>query len=104
MKRVGRKPFWQVKIAKERIQILFDLAKKEFRKHPERSRRYIQILRKIGLRYNVRLPKEIKRSFCKKCNSLLIPGLSAEVRLNKRTKTVNIRCKNCNKIYRYPYR
>jgi ribonuclease P protein subunit RPR2 len=104
MKRAGRKPFWQIKIAKERIQILFDLAKKEFKKHPERSKRYIQLLRKIGLRYNVRLPKEIKRSFCKNCNSLLIPSLSAEVRLNKKTKTVNIRCKNCNKIYRYPYR
>jgi ribonuclease P protein subunit RPR2 len=102
--RKGRKPAWQIKIAKERIQILFDLAKKEFKNHPERSKRYIQLLRKIGLRYNVRLPKEIKRSFCKNCNSLLIPGLSSEVRLNKRTKTVNIRCKNCNKIYRYPYR
>jgi len=102
--RKGRKPAWQVKIAKERIQILFDLAKKEFKKHPERSKRYIQLLRKIGLRYNVRLPKEIKRSFCKNCNFLLIPGLSSEVRLNKKTKTVNIRCKNCNKIYRYPYK
>jgi len=102
--RKGRKPAWQIKIAKERIQILFDLAKKEFKTHPERSKRYIQLLRKIGLRYNIRLPKEIKRSFCKNCNSLLIPGLSSEVRLNKRTKSVNIRCKNCNKIYRYPYK
>jgi ribonuclease P protein subunit RPR2 len=104
MKRGRRKPAWQIKIAKERIQILFELAKKEFKNKPERSRRYIQLLRKIGLRYNIRLPKEIKRSFCKKCNSLLIPGVSASVRLNKKTKTVNIKCKNCNKIYRYPYR
>jgi ribonuclease P protein subunit RPR2 len=103
-RKFGRKPAWQIRIAKERIKILFDLALKEFKKHPERSRRYIQLLRKIGLRYNVRLPKELKRKFCKKCFNLFIPGYSCEIRLNDKTKTVNIKCLRCNKIYRYPYR
>lgn len=102
-RKIRGKPAWQRRIAKERINILFKLAKKEFKKYPDRARRYIQLLRKIGLRYNIRLPKEMKRSFCKNCNSLLIPGISSEIRLNKKTKTVNIKCKKCNKIYRYPY-
>ncbi len=102
--RRGRKPEWQRKIAKERIKILFELAEKEFKKHPERSKRYIQLARKIGLRYNVRLTKEQKRKFCKNCNSLLLPGVSCKVRLDKNKKTVSIKCLNCNKIYRYPYK
>jgi len=102
--RRGRKPEWQRKIAKERIKILFGLAEKEFKKHPERSKRYIQLARKIGLRYNVRLTKEQKRKFCKNCNSLLLPGVSCKVRLDKNKKTVSIKCLNCNKIYRYPYK
>ncbi len=101
--RRGRKPEWQRRIAKERIKILLELAEKEFKAHPERSRRYIQLARKIGLRYNVRLSKELKRKFCKNCNSLLVPGLSSQVRIKSKEKIVEIKCLNCGKVYRYPY-
>ncbi|MDI6798437.1 MAG: ribonuclease P protein component 4 [Candidatus Aenigmarchaeota archaeon] len=100
---IRTKPFRYLKIAKERIQILFDLAEKEFRKHPERSKRYVELARKIGLRYNIRLTKEQKKKFCKNCNSLLIPGLSSQVRV-KSKKTISIKCLSCNRIYRYPFR
>jgi ribonuclease P protein subunit RPR2 len=96
-----RKPQWQRRIARERIKILFDLAKKSLEKYPERSRRYVELLRKIGLKYNVRLSKNIKRSICKNCNQLLIPGKTSTVRLSK--KTVIVKCLECGKIYRYPY-
>lgn len=99
-----RKPDWQQKIARERISILFDLAKKEFKKYPERSRRYVQLARKIGLRYNIRLPKEMKRKFCKNCNTLLIPGITEQVRIDSKNKVVVRRCLKCGKIYRYPYK
>ena len=102
--RASQKPDWQTKIAKERIQILFSLAEKEFKLHPERSKRYIELARKIGLRYNVRLSKEQKRRFCKNCNTLLKPGVSSKVRLDKSTKTVNVQCLNCNQIYHHPYK
>lgn len=104
MKIIRRKPIWQEKIAKERIQILFSLAEKEFRKHPERSKRYVELARKIGLRYNVRLPKELKRMFCKNCNSLLIPDYSSQLRIDSKSETIVLKCKNCNKIYRIPYK
>ena len=99
----SQKPDWQTKIAKERIEILFSLADKEFKKHPDRTRRYVELARKIGLRYNVRLPKEEKRKFCKNCNTLLKPGTS-KVRLDKKTRTVNVMCLHCKKVYRYPYK
>lgn len=95
-----RKLAWQQKIAKERIAILFDLAEKEFEKHPERSKRYVELARKIGLRYNVRFPKQLKRRFCKNCNSLLIPGKSSLVRVSR--KNLIVKCLSCNKVYRSP--
>ncbi len=97
------KPEWQQRIARERIEILFEHAKREIKKHPERTKRYVELARKIGMRYNVRLTKDVKRSVCKNCNALLIPGLTSQVRLDKKTKTVNIKCLECEKIYRYPY-
>jgi ribonuclease P protein subunit RPR2 len=94
------KPRWQQKIAKERIEILFSLAEKEFNLHPERSRRYIELARKIGLRYNIRFTKELKRKFCKNCNTLLIPGKTSSIRISK--KILIVKCLKCNKIYKHP--
>jgi len=94
------KPEWQEKIARERIQILFDLAKKEIRKKPERSRHYVELARKIGTRYKVRFSKDLKEKFCKKCNSLLIKGKTVQIKPDKKTKSVIVRCKNCKYSYR----
>jgi len=102
MRSVSRKPDFQSKIAKERIEILFDLAQKELKKHPERSRRYVELARKIGLRYNVRLGK-LKRNFCKRCNTILKPGLTSKVRNDTDRKVVETICLNCNNITRIPY-
>ncbi len=98
----SRKPKWQLKIAKERIEILFKLAKKELKTHPKRSRRYVELARKIGLRYNIRLPKEIKRSFCKDCNTLIIIGKTAK-ELDKELPGLKlIKCLNCGEIKKIP--
>lgn len=90
-------------IAKERIDILFDLADEELKKHPERSRRYVQLARKIGLRYNVRLPETVKKKFCKHCNTLLKPS-NSKTRLDKTTKTITVFCLSCKKAARHPYK
>jgi ribonuclease P protein subunit RPR2 len=100
MRQVSKKPDWQQRIARERIEILFREAEKNFKKHPERSRRYVELARKIGLRYNVRFPRELKRRFCKKCNTLLIPGVDSQVK----RKDLIIKCPECKILYRYPLR
>ncbi|MCD6226435.1 MAG: ribonuclease P [Candidatus Aenigmarchaeota archaeon] len=93
-----RKPSWQIKIAKERIKRLLELAKEK------NESRYISLAKKIGMRYNVRLPKKIKRKICKKCNIFLIPGKTCSIRLDSKNKCIIIKCKKCNSIYRYPYK
>ena len=98
----SKKPDWQIKIAKERIQILFRLAERELDKHPERSRRYVELARKIGLRYNIRLPKQIKRKFCKKCNTLLYIGKTAKELESTLPNLKLVKCLNCGEIKKIP--
>ncbi len=92
----------KTEIAEKRIKKLFTLAEEELRKRNlNRTKRYIGLARKIGMKCQYTLPKELKRKFCKKCNMLLIPGISCEAKLNK--KTIDIKCFNCNNIRRYSY-
>ena len=105
MKRTTRRqPKKRMEIAKERVEKLFDLAKEAYEKNPKRSVRYIELARKIGKRYNVRLTKTQKRSFCKNCNHLLISGKTFTSETNSKKKLIIIKCINCGNIYRYPYK
>jgi ribonuclease P protein subunit RPR2 len=100
----GKRPESWERIAKERIGILFSLAGKEFREHPERSKRYVELARKIGMRYNVRLTKEMKMRFCRKCLSYLKPGVNSRIRTNKDRQAVVLTCLECGHVSRYPYK
>jgi len=105
MKRTCRKkPLWQRKIAKERIEILLNLAEKEVKKNIERCKKYVELARTIGKRYNVRLTKEQKSKFCKKCNVILIPGYTMKTWLDPSTKTKVVKCLSCKHLYRIPYK
>jgi ribonuclease P protein subunit RPR2 len=91
------KPEYQVKIARERMDILIDEARKKS-KEPELAKRYITLLRKIGMRYNVKVPKEIRRKYCKFCNHYLA-GHGQRVKKG----IINISCSYCKKTYRIPF-
>ncbi len=80
-------------IALERIETLFALAEKEFRKHPERSRRYVELARKISTRNRARIPAELKKKFCKKCGAFLVEGKNCE--LKALGPLVEIKCAEC---------
>ncbi|MCS7123514.1 MAG: ribonuclease P [Candidatus Aenigmarchaeota archaeon] len=89
------------RIARERVEILLKLANEKLKTNPELSKRYIQIAREICMRTNIRLGK-YKRIFCKKCNTILVPGYTSVVRIERRKKIVKIICKSCGEKYRYP--
>ena len=91
------------RIAEERIKILFKYAFEYAKKDLELSRKYVELARKIAMRANIRL-KNLKRKFCKYCNTPLIFGYTARVRLDKRHKTINVTCLVCNRTKRYPYK
>ncbi len=97
------KPAWQQEIAEERMRILFGLAEEEFGDNPGRSDRYVELARKIGMRYNVRVPKEFRPRFCKSCNRYLVPGKNSVTRTSKRTRSLKIKCLGCGSVSRHPY-
>ncbi len=97
-----RKKYMQ-RIARERIENLYELAREEaIRGDEELAKRYIEHMVKLSRKYNVRIPKEMKRHFCKKCYTFLIPGKTARVRLKK--GKVVIKCLRCGSYKRYVYR
>ncbi len=91
------------RIALERMDILLHLAEREaLARHEARARRYVDLARRIGMRYNVRVPPEFRRRFCKKCLAYLVPSLNARVRVGRGHVTVT--CLKCGTIQRLPYR
>ncbi len=90
------------KIAHERIGILFRLAEREALKgNFPRANRYASLAAKIGMRYNVRLPREFRRRYCRKCRVFLVPGKNCRVRVARGKVTTT--CGVCGDVRRFPY-
>ena len=98
------KPAWQKETVRERVRILFRQAENEFRAHPERSHRYVGMAVKLCMRYNVNMPPELRKRFCKSCKSYLVPGENSRIRTSPAQKAVIVTCLECGSVSRHPYR
>jgi len=87
-------------IGLERIEILFRCAQKEFADHPELSRIYVERARRIAMRERIRIPRTLKRQYCRKCFAYLVPGVNARVRIHR--GKIIITCLECGKQWRHP--
>jgi len=88
------------KIALERMQKLFELARQTMKKDEELAKEYVKQIKKINQKTKTSIPPEIRRFLCKKCDSPMIPGFNSTTRTkNGRTITT---CK-CGQIKRNPY-
>ncbi len=96
-----KKKLEEKKIAKERIEELFKLAEDAFVKHPKKAHRYAKLIRKLQLKYKIRLPVKIKRRICKKCDHFLKPGYNCKVR-SKDGKLI-IHCLDCKNMMKIVY-
>lgn len=82
-------------IAIERMYRLIELAEENWNSHPERSKEYISLIKKISSRNKAGIPKEIKTKFCKKCNSFLnTKNSQIRIKHGKRSK----KCLNCGAV------
>jgi len=90
------------KIARERIKTLFTQAKERFKKDSKLSHRYVQLARKIAMKYKVRLTSYQKRKFCSHCYKFLMPSVNCRVRA-QRGKVVYY-CLECKKFTRLGYK
>ena len=88
------------KIAKARINILFKLAKENFKKDSKLSDKYIKMARRIAMKYKIRLPSQFKKMFCKHCHKYLVPGVNCRVRIHKHR--IIYYCFGCKHYIRHP--
>lgn len=89
-------------IARERIDILFTEAlKAALAGNAARANRYVELARRIGMRYNVRIPQAHRRRFCKVCYAYLLPGRTATVRVG--SGRVVAHCHACGATMRVPH-
>lgn len=94
-------------IAEERIRRLFELADRRIEEGGEESQelsnRYVELAKKIGMKYNVSIPGDLKKRMCGECHAFLVPGRNCVVRVNSKNSTINYRCESCGHVNRYGY-
>jgi len=91
---VKAQKFAQKKEALDRVVSLFDLAKND----SKLAKKYVLTARNLCTRNKLRLPVELRRSFCKNCNAFFVLGSNCSVR--KKKGAVVIRCLECNSVKR----
>ena len=92
-----------VRVARERIADLFALAEREAHDGDSAyADRYVQLARRIGMRYNVRLLPEFSELYCRGCSCFWVEGRTVLTRLRggRRVRT----CLVCGRVRRVPYR
>jgi ribonuclease P protein subunit RPR2 len=100
-KRRSKDKQFQKSIAHKRINKLFYMAEqKALSGNLPLANRYVDIARKISMRYLLPMPSEFKRRFCKHCYSYLLPDSNCRVRIH-RSKLI-IYCNNCKRYTRIP--
>ena len=88
-------------IAIERMQILIQNALSNARKDPQLSQRQALLARKISMRHKIRMPYELRMTFCKKCKKFIAPGVDSRIRLGRTNlKSIRITCNFCGHTYR----
>lgn len=89
-------------IAKERVNLLFKEAKDNFKENPSLSKRYVEIARKIAMKAQINFPSHLRKKFCRKCGSYLVPG--ENLRIRTRNKKLIYYCLECKSYMRFPYK
>jgi ribonuclease P protein subunit RPR2 len=84
-------------LAEKRINFLVSLSMKQ--SDITLAQRYINIARKIGRRMDITLPREIKRSFCKNCNT----PYSSKSTIRLKDRMIIIKCSFCGDKRRIPF-
>ena len=99
----GKKPAWVKRLANERVETLLALAKKTVKKNPQRAKRYVELARKISMKYSVSISASWKKHICSKCGAFLLPGFNQTVRADRKTKCMIYVCKDCGAVKRHGY-
>ncbi len=84
--------------ALEEVKLLFSKAKQA---KPADAKRLVRKARNLAMKHKVRMPRELKRLFCKRCGTLFVQGKNLRVRTTK--GKVVYTCLECKKFMRFKY-
>jgi ribonuclease P protein subunit RPR2 len=91
------------RVALERICILFGRAREVFDYEPVLAQRYVDLARRVGMRYKVRIPPEFRVMVCRHCKGFILPGMNCTVRIRQeREPHVVVTCLRCGGRMRMP--
>ncbi len=92
MANVGKKIIKQS--AKASVKKLLDEARKAYAKgQKERSKKYVKMAHDLIKKNKIKLPEELRNSYCRKCFSLWVPGKTIKVTFDSRHNCLRITCK-----------
>ena len=91
------------RIALQRINRLFKLARGIIPEDEELAQRYVAIARKLSMASRTRIPLEYRRQICRGCKRFILPGVNCRVRVQQRREQhVVVTCGYCGELMRYP--
>jgi ribonuclease P protein subunit RPR2 len=61
----------------------------------ERSDRYVKMSMDLLKKHKIKLQKELKNSFCRKCLTIWIPGKTVTAYYDRKTDCLRVRCNRC---------
>ncbi|MCU0850474.1 MAG: ribonuclease P [Candidatus Thermoplasmatota archaeon] len=99
-KQNGKKQVYRA-VARRRIQYLFSLAETcGLEGNFSLANRYVQLARRISMKYLVPIPKEYSPRFCKYCYAYQLPPETCRVRIHR--GMIISYCTHCQKHTRRP--
>ncbi len=90
----------QKKIAKARMDFLFQLAKEVFKENSSLADKYVKIARRIAMKHKLKLDPKFKKMFCRNCHKYIMPGINCRVRLHRHRLIYY--CLSCRHYTRHP--
>ncbi|MFO7967510.1 MAG: ribonuclease P [Archaeoglobaceae archaeon] len=98
---IKRRKNLEKNIAYKRIEILINRARDQMHNDYKLARNYVSLAKRTAERYRIKISKEHKLVFCKKC---LYPYRSDKFRVRVNKSRAIITCLNCGKKKRVPIR
>ena len=86
-------------IAKNEILRLLEFASRK--PGDKYSTKAAKLANKIAQKLRLRLPKKVKKTFCKNCFTYLVVGKTSKTRIGK--GRVATHCLNCGSVSKFPY-
>jgi ribonuclease P protein subunit RPR2 len=87
------------KIALESVKILLIEAEAIFDENKELANSYVRKAKRLAMKVNLRIPSNLRKKYCKHCDSFLVPGKNLRVR-TKDSRIVYY-CMDCKKYMKF---